>query len=227
MSKSPASNFDLDVRHRMDGITTNTVLFKALRNAAPGNKRGNVSKVWKLDGHTRFEAASMAIFEHKSAKEIHELLSDSMDDVTDRVLSTWIKSIRKAYAAAHDEQLASIATAEQFAFASGDLVALIGITFGSIAPQYMGWANSTSIQDMGTKDRHVMLRFLEVITSAAKVQSEARRSEAQTQTIMSKLQDNAKLMNDDGASDKTRSDSVKQVTALINELTGIRSGGAA
>lgn len=212
------------IKQRVAEINSDSLIFKALRKCEPGNKQGNVSKCWKLDSHTRHQVAMMHIIDYESAAEIRGKLADRFDDaeVSTRVLSTWLKTIRKAYGAEHDQFLAEVDATQAVAFQSGDLVALLAITMAAIAPKFIGWAKSLDITEMDNKDQHVMLRFLNTQIDAAKVQSEARRTEAQTQTILRKLESTVEKFNDADSTPEDRDAQLKQVTALIHDAMGLR-----
>ncbi len=183
-----------DFMQRMEALNTEKLVWKALRKCEPGNQRGNVSKVWQLDPHTRHQAAWMHIVENKSAATIHGELSDRMtygksNKVSDRVLSTWLRTIRKAYGQLHDAQLSEMASAEAVAYQSGDLVALLGMTFAGVVPKFIQYIENVEMAEMSVSEQHVVLRFLETQTTAAKVQAEVREREARTVNLLGKIRE--------------------------------------
>lgn len=228
MSEAPAAAIP-DFMQRMDALNTEKLVFMALRKCEPGNKRGNTSHCWKLDPHTRHLAARMHIVENKSAAAIHEALADRMTfgkggKVSERVLSTWLRSIRKAYGQLHDAQLSEITSAETIAYKSGDLVALLGITFASVVPKFIGYIDGCTMAEMSVSEQHVMLRFLETQTTAAKVQAEVREREARTLGLLGKIREATKD-GERGARDA--GDVLRDITGLLDQLTGARTGDAA
>lgn len=228
MSDAPTQSFP-DFMQRMDALNTEKLVFMALRKCEPGNKRGNTSNCWKLDPHTRHQAARMHIVENKSAAMIHEELADRMtyaknSKVSDRVLSTWLKSIRKAYGQLHDAQLSEIASAEMIAYKSGDLVALLGITFAGVVPKFLAYIAGCTMAEMSVSEQHVMLRFLETQTTAAKVQAEVREREARTLGLLQKSQ---KLISDGEHDQRDPTEVLRDLTALFDQVTGARSEAVA
>jgi hypothetical protein len=226
--KKPATSnpVEQDIAQRMQNLNTDTLIFKALRRIEPGNQSGNTSKCWKLDGYTRFQAAKMHIVDHKSASEIFGELRDGMDaaKVSDRSLSGWLKSVRNSYGQVFDTQLGEIESAQAFAFQSGDLVAMLGITIAHTAPKFIAWFNAVEMDAMSVAEQHVMLRFMETQTSAAKVQAEARQREAHTLNLLGKIRD-ASADGQRGTRDP--GEVLQGITALIDQLTGARTEVAA
>lgn len=213
-----------DIQARVAEINRETLIFKALRNCEPGNKRGNTSKCWQLDRHTLLESATMHIVGHKSAAEIRQLLAERYDGakVSERVLSTWLRSIRKAYGAEYDKYLAEMEANEAIAFKSGDLVAVLAIVMAAVAPKFVAFSKALDIQSFENKDGHLIMRFLTIMTDAAKVQAEARRTEAQTQNYLLKLREALSVAGDEDRKPIDREQAQQQVMALLNEAMGLR-----
>ena len=211
-----------NIQQRFADLNQETLVFKALRKCEPGNKRGNVSKCWKLDHPTRHEAAMMHIAGHKSAREIREQLEDRFAEanISERVLSTWLKAIRKAYGEEHGKYLAEIEANESIAFMSGDLVAVLGVVMASIAPKFVAFGKTLDIEALENQDGHLMMRFMNTMIDAAKVQAEARRTEAQTQNILIKLREAVKVVG--GESDRDPAEALRDLTGLLHQMTGVK-----
>ena len=213
-----------DITDRVLSLNLDELLVKAMRKIEPGNQPGNTSNCWKLDWHTRFTAARMHIIDHKSAAEINAELKDRMDDigVTRKSLSGWLKTMRESYGGVYEAQLGEVENANAFAFQSGDLVALMALTISKVAPKYIAWFNSQPMDGMSNQDMHVMLRFIETQTTAAKTQAEARQREAQTQNILLKVRDAIKSVKDDK---RDSSEAIKEIGNLIHSMMGIGVNG--
>ena len=217
-----------DFMVRMEALNIEKLVFMALRKCEPGNQRGNVSKCWKLDSHTRHQAARMHIVENKSAAAIHAELADRMTvgkscKISDRVLSTWLRTIRKAYGQLHDAQLSEISNAEAIAYKSGDLVALLGITFAGVVPKFLAYISGCTMAEMSVSEQHVMLRFLETQTTAAKVQAEVREREARTLNLLGKIRE---VTKDGENGERDPGDVLRSITGLIDQITGARTEAA-
>lgn len=219
------SNSPKELGQRMEDLGTQTLIVKAMRKIEPGNKRGNTSACWKLDTDTLRKAAMMHISRHKSAADIHKSLGKRMESISVRALSTWLKSMRVAYRAQHDQHQSEIEAADAIAFQSGDLVAMLGITLGAIAPKFISWVKNTEMGEMSVAEQHVVLRFLETQTTAAKVQAEAKQREATTKSILLKLRDATQVAGDEKRSKLDREQAQRMVSNLISEAMGL--GGAA
>lgn len=223
MSKTTAKSkatLGTDIVDRVMNLNTDDLIFKALRRIEPGTKQGNTSKCWKLDPHTRFQAAKMHLIDHKSAAAIHEELRDGFDaaKVVVRSLSGWLKSVRKSYGTVYDMQLGEIENAQAFAFQSGDLVALMAVTIGKVAPRFIAWFNTQEMDGMSNSEMHVMLRFIETQTTAAKVQAEVRQREAQTINLLSKIHDASK---DGQRGDRDPGEALKEIDGMLRDLMGL------
>ncbi|MAO24544.1 MAG: hypothetical protein CMJ25_27680 [Phycisphaerae bacterium] len=216
-----------DMRHRIDEINTESLVFKAIRKTAPGNKQGNISKCWKLDEVTRHQAAMMHIAEYKSAQVIFDELRDRFDeaDVKKRSLDTWLRSIRKAFGEEHAKFLAEVDANESIAFQSGDLVAVLSIVMASVAPKFVAFGKSLDIESLENKDGHLMMRFMNTMIDAAKVQAEARRTEVQTQNLELKLREAMVVAGDESRKPIDREQAQQRVVQLVKEAMGL--GGAA
>ena len=212
------------IEQRVADLNAENLVFKAIRKCSPGNKRGNTSKCWQLDPNTLHTAAMMHIVGFKSAATIHKELNERFVEagISTRVLSTWLASILKAHGAEHTKYLAEVEANESVAFMSGDLVALLAITMAAIAPKFIGWAKALDIGEIDNKDQHVMLRFLNTQIDAAKVQSEAKRTEAQTRILESKALESVKKLGDPDATPQAREEQIKNVTELIHTAMGMR-----
>lgn len=208
----------------MEDLGTQTLIFKAMRKIEPGNKRGNTSACWKLDTDTLRKAAMMHIAQHKSAAEIHKALGKRMGSITIRSLSTWLKSMRVAYRAQHDQLQTEIEAADAIAYQSGDLVAMLGITIGGMVPKFLAWFNSLDMAEMSVAEHHVVLRLIETQVSAAKVQAEAKQREATTKSILLKLRDATQVAGDEKRSKLDREQAQRMVSNLISEAMGLGGG---
>jgi predicted phage gp36 major capsid-like protein len=211
-----------NIQQRFADLNQETLVFKALRKCEPGNKRGNISKCWKLDHPTLHEAAMMHIVGHKSAREIREELQDRFAEanVSERVLSTWLKAIRKAYGEEHTKFLAEVEANESIAFMSGDLVAVLAVVMASIAPKFVAFGKTLEVESLENQDGHLMMRFMNTMIDAAKVQAEARRTEAQTQNILIKLREAVKVVG--GQDDRDPGDVLRDLTSLLHMATGVK-----
>lgn len=213
-----------DIQSRVADLNRETLIYKALRQCEPGNKRGNTSKCWTLDRHTLIQSATMHIVDHKSASEIRRLLVDRYEasKVSERALSTWLRSIRKAYGNEYDKYLAEMEANEAIAFKSGDLVAVLAIVMAAVAPKFVSFSKSLDIESFENKDGHLIMRFLTIMTDAAKVQAEARRTEAQTQNYLLKLREALTVAGDEDRKPIDREQAHQEVMQLINDAMGLR-----
>lgn len=221
MSDAPATitpdRDTLVLDDRVQRINQETLIFKALRSCQPGNRRGNISKCWKLDAHTRFVCAVMHIVEFKSAQEIIDSLGDRMGVVDVRSLSGWLKTLRKAYARVHDSQLEEMEHAEALMYQSGDLVAVAALTFGALAPKFIALGNAID-SDTDPKYLNVFLRFLESATAAAKVQAEAKLAEARTNKV---LTDVRKILVQGTGKKQSKSKSMTKEEVLATAIAAV------
>lgn len=218
MSDTPSTNKlardAMPLLDRMESMGKETLVLKAIRKCEPGNRKGNISKCWELDAYTLFECAKMHILEHRSAQQVIDTLGDRMGTVNRRSLSGWLKTLRDAYGELYNAQLSDLKHAESLAYQSGDLVAILGLVFAAIAPKFIILA---SMMDEGasTDQQHVFLRFLDISTTAAKVQADAKHAEAKTKHVLAKLSD---MVRDGKGKPKTSDEVRAAVVALVDEM---------
>lgn len=212
-----------NIQHRFVELNKQTLIFKALRVSEPGNKRGNTSKCWNLDSHTRFECACMHIIEHKSASLIHEELDHRLDEcgVEVRSLSRWLLSIRKAYGKQEDAYMHEVMSNEAIAFTSGDLTALLSVTMAAIAPRFIAFAKGIDLASCSKDDQQTILRFMETQIKAAEVQAKARHNEALTERVLQKLREQVKIAGDDKRPSLDREHAQIRIAELVDEAMGI------
>lgn len=213
-----------NITERFLEMNKQSLIFKALRVSEPGNKRGNISKCWKLDLHTLNECACMHIMEHKSGSTIYEELEHRFVEagVQKRSLDTWLRQIRKAYGVQQDAYLSNVSEAESIAFASGDLTAVLGVTMSQLAPRFITWGKGLDLSEC-TKDEHnTLLRFMDTQIKAAEVQAKARHNEALTERVLQKLREQVKIVGDDKRAPLDREQAQKRIAELVDEAMGIK-----
>ena len=201
-----------------------SLIFKALRVSEPGNKRGNTSKCWKLDTHTRFECACMHIIEQKSGSLIYEELEHRFKEagVNKRNLDTWLRQIRKAFGVQQDAYMDEITATESIAFASGDLTAVLGVTMSQLAPQFIVWGKGLDFSECSKDEHNTLLRFMDTQIKAAEVQAKARHNEALTERVLQKLREQVKIVGDDKRAPLDREQAQKRIAELVDEAMGIK-----
>lgn len=208
---------------RMESMGKETLVLRAIRKCEPGNKSGNANKCWELDAHTRFECAKMHIVDFKSAQVIHDHMGERMGTVARRSLTGWLKSVRIAYGELHTAQLTELEQAESLAYQSGDLVAILGLIFASIAPKFVSIASGMG-GDSSPEMLHVFLRFLDISTTAAKVQAGAKHDEAKTQKVLLDISKMVRGLNKEGGNKKTAEEIIQLVGDAVDSVMGVGGG---
>lgn len=213
-----------NITERFLEMNKQSLIFKALRVSEPGNKRGNISKCWQLDMHTLNECACMHIIEHKSGSLIYEELEDRFVEagVQKRSLDTWLRQIRKAYGIQQDTYLSNVSDAEEIAFASGDLTAVLAVTMSQLAPRFITWGKGLDLAECTKDDHNTLLRFFDTQIKAAEVQSKARHNEALTERVLQKLREQVKVLGDDKRAPLDREQAQKRIAELVDEAMGIK-----
>ncbi|PCI10410.1 hypothetical protein COB72_03410 [bacterium] len=219
-----AINPNSNLTARMESLNREGLIYTALRGCEPGTKPGGASKCWKLGVGWQVEAATKHILEQKSGNTVHAEMQTAMDDaeISARVLSRWLKAVKQEYTKAHDRYLNNVKSTQDIGFAKGDLMAMLCITMAKVAPKYTAWFEAGEIAELGNKDCHLMVRFMEMFTTAAKVQVDAERSNAQRQLILSKLQASTEKLGNENMSQEDREDQLSEVTKLIQAVMGVR-----
>lgn len=208
-----------DRQARIERVSLLRVAHMRCHQARP---KGQRNKCWLLDQDLRERLASEHVLDAVSAAELHRRHHAALAKphaISLTGLTRWLDDIRSAY---QDEYARSnlldteheISEVDREAFRSGDLVALLGTTFSRLSPMMLAYANRVLAAAPSKDEMGSVLRFVEAITAAAKVQSDAKHKELQSLLLSIR----AELAG--GSKSKTqrdRTDTIKHLGKVIDD----------
>lgn len=225
VAKTPENPRDLI--DRMSDAARETLVLRAIENVRPGNRPGSRSMLWTAVSLVHLlDLAKLHLISNLPAKDAAESIGKPLEGIGSRVIDRWLKLVREEYIALVSRRLEEAGNAGQSIELSGDLPAQLGLVWGSLAVKVTSYINLADWNDLSIADRHSILRFMESFNDAAKIQAEARRTEAQTDAIVAKLR--SVCQSDKGPkSGKTPAERLKEVSVLVDDLVGLKRTGSA
>lgn len=214
---------------RQARIEQASTLAVALMRVQQTRKSGNRSKCWLLDDSLRTRLAEEHVLDGVSIEELSRRHAAALADphkISLVGLQRWLEDIRSAYQVeyARSRMMAEeteINEVDQEAFRSGDLVALMGTTFARLAPMILAYARQVLSAGPSKEEMGNVLRFVEAISAAAKVQSDAKHKELQSLLLSIR----AELHG--GAKAKTQRDRTETIKHLGQVIDNYMMGRAA
>lgn len=216
----PAGTLSPNVRQEM--ILRRSVLAVAIQRVEPGSKSGNPNKCWSMPRDTLVAMADAYVVETKSRAFIRDRFAAELAeaDIAVRTLDRWLADIRASFNTVYAREVAKRTTLERAAFASGDAVALMGFAFAELAPLHIEAGRNQLAENPSPKEIYANLRFLELMTTAAKVQSEARFKEVQTDKLLAVINTVKKAAGD------TSRDPREALSVISNAIGDLMLGGS-
>lgn len=212
-------------------------LLKAVLECEPGSRSGTKNQTWNHGRGAVSKIAELVILEFAGVREAYEQVTgeqpgDRATKATKTKHNTRVRScqrcveqIRERFRVIESERISAAPSVQAIVSAEGDLPTQMTLVWSllmsKMAPHIAG------IDDIGqldNKDRHVIQRFMEGATDAAKVYADIRKTEAAVDQIRAKLE--LLLGNKKGKDEVTTDDILGQ----FEEVFGIRlrpAGGAA
>lgn len=207
-----------DLLTRIDATTRRAFVYDAVNRLAPGAKKGSRSGVWSLTIGQLFDIAALNIIENKSVAAIGKLRTQELRraNVSLKQLERWLPTVRAKYNDISAEFF-SRQTSRVLSFSTrGDLMQLAELLDGIVASEIIAELQAHGMASMSTGERHVILRFVETLNVAAKMQAESRLKNLQADKLKAAL-DKAKGAGTDSEGRKvyTAEDVIELVHGVV------------
>lgn len=207
---------------RQARIDQTSLVNMALMRVQQQRRSGNRNKCWLLDPSLRERLAVEHVVDTVGAEALMRRHAGALakpHKIALTGLHRWLEDIRSAYKAEFDRaQMLSAETEisglDHEAFRSGDLVALMGTTFARLAPMILAYARNVLSSGPSKDEMGNVLRFVEAISAAAKVQSDAKHKELQSLllSIRAELAGGSKAKTQ-----RDRTDTIKHLGKVIDD----------
>lgn len=210
---------------RTVAVDQQAMVVAALHRARPIGRGGSPNKCWTALTHEERVAIAEAhvvrnLGEEKIRAEYAEVCRRAA--ISKSSMDRFLRDVRKSHNAIYEERLALLTEVDAAAFATGDLPALMGIVYSRLAPRFVAAGLAVIGPEASAKEMHPVLRFMESMTEAAKVQAEAKHKELQSVLLAIRAE------AADGRRAKTqreKGESQQRIVDLID--TFVRGGQAA
>lgn len=201
----------------------------AIYALTPGSKSGSRSRAWAIDSGTLHAMAISYCVDHHTQERIYAEHKGKCEGASQKSVERWLSSVHEKYRELAQQNIRARAAATNAGLAQaagqGDLVTVLGFLMGDWAMRIDGVIHSADLTQI-TKAEHPLMRAIESVTEAAKVQAQAKASEAATQRTLLDVRSKLERIAESARSGRKSGEAVRgEVLALIRETFGI--GGAA